>query len=91
MKNKTIPKFISEDKEREFWATHDATEFIDLSQAKSAIFPNLKPSAKSISIRLPQSLLDSIKVIANKRDIPYQSLMKILLAEAVERELNKAH
>lgn len=91
MRNKTIPKFTSEDKEREFWAKQDATEFIDFSQAKTAIFPNLKPSAKCISIRLPQSLLDSIKVLANKRDIPYQSLMKILLAEAVERELNKAH
>ena len=89
MKKKTIPKFKSEDEEREFWATHDATEFIDFTQAQSATFANLKPSVKAISIRLPESLLDSIKVIANKRDMPYQSLMKVLLAEAVDREMNR--
>ena len=90
MKKKIIPKFPSEDKEREFWTNHDATEFIDFSQAKSTLFPNLKPSGKSISIRLPKTLLDSIKVLANKKDVPYQSLMKIFLAEAVEREIHKA-
>ncbi|HNV62809.1 MAG TPA: BrnA antitoxin family protein [Candidatus Cloacimonas acidaminovorans] len=89
MKKKTIPKFSSEDKERDFWAGHDATEFIDFSQAKPALFPNLKLSSKLISIRLPTTLLDSLKVLANKRDVPYQSLMKMLLAETVEREMSK--
>ncbi|GFP28248.1 hypothetical protein HKBW3S43_00845 [Candidatus Hakubella thermalkaliphila] len=87
MTKEAIPKFKSEDEEREFWSTHDATKFIDLSQAQPARFPELKPSLKIISIRLPESLLDSIKVIAHKKDVPYQSLMKMLLAEAVEREL----
>lgn len=89
MKKKIIPKLSSEDKEREFWADHDATEFIDFSQAKPALFPNLKLSSKLISIRLPITLLDSLKVLANKRDVPYQSLMKMLLAETVEREISK--
>jgi predicted DNA binding CopG/RHH family protein len=87
MTKETIPKFKSEDEEREFWSTHDATKFIDLSQAQPARFPELKPSLKTISIRLPESLLESIKVIAHKKDVPYQSLMKMLLAEAVQREL----
>ena len=89
MKNK-IPNFNSEDKEREFWTKNDSVDFIDFSKAQTAIFPRLKPSATKISIRLPDSLLDSIKVLANKRDVPYQSLMKILLSEAVNRELTKS-
>jgi len=87
MKKKQIPKFKSEEEEREFWASHDATDFIDFSEAKQALMPNLRPTLKKISIRLPESLLESIKVLAHKRDVPYQSLMKILLAEGIEREL----
>jgi predicted DNA binding CopG/RHH family protein len=87
MKKKQIPKFKSEEEEREFWASHDATDFIDFSEAKQTLMPNLRPTMKKISIRLPESLLESIKVLAHKRDVPYQSLMKILLAEGIEREL----
>ena len=87
MKKKQIPKFKSEEEEREFWASHDATDFIDFSEAKQALMPNLRPTLKKVSIRLPESLLESIKVLAHKRDVSYQSLMKILLAEGIEREL----
>lgn len=86
-KLKKIPKFKSEAEEAEFWATHDSTEYIDYSKAKRVVFPNLKPSTKTISIRLPESLIEHLKLLANKRDIPYQSLLKIFLAEKVEEEL----
>jgi predicted DNA binding CopG/RHH family protein len=81
---KPIPKFESEAQEREFWLTHDTTEYIDWSKAKPVTMPNLKPSSTSISLRLPVGLLDDIKVAANKRDVPYQSLIKTWLAEKVE-------
>lgn len=85
---KKIPKFKSEEAERTFWATHDSTEYIDYSRAGKAIFPNLKPSTRTISIRLPEALLEHLKTLANKRDVPYQSLLKILLAEKVDEELH---
>jgi len=88
-KFKKIPHFSNEDEEREFWATHDSTEYIDWSKAEEAIFPNLKPTTKSISLRLPEFLLIQLKQLANKRDVPYQSLMKIFLAERVEAEFRK--
>lgn len=69
-KLKKIPKFKNEDEEVEFWATHDATEYVDFSKAKKALFPNLKPSTKTISIRLPESLIEHMKQLANKRDVP---------------------
>lgn len=84
---KQIPHFKSEDKERKFWATHDSTEYVDWSKAERVIFPNLRPSTESISLRLPSYLLDRIKQLANFKDVPYQSLMKIFLAERVAREL----
>ena len=87
MKRKQIPKFKSEEEERKFWSNHDATDFIDFSEARPAHMPNLRPTLKTILIRLPESLLESIKVLAHKRDIPYQSLMKMLLVEGIEREL----
>ena len=83
-KLKPIPKFKSEDEEREFWAKHDSTEYIDYSKARRVTFPRLKPSTKTISIRLPEGLLESIKLLANKRDIPYQSLMKVFLQDKVK-------
>ncbi len=83
---KKIPRFKSEQDERAFWSKHDATEYVDFSRAKEVIFPEIKPSSQSISIRLPESLLDTIKVMANQKDVPYQSLMKLLLADAVDRE-----
>ncbi len=84
---KKVPKFKNEDEEREFWATHDTTEYFDLSKAVRVSFPNLKPSTVLTSIRLPAWLLNSIKGIANKKDVPAQSLMKMYLAEKVEEEL----
>ena len=87
---KKIPKFKSEAEEAEFWATHDSTEFVDYSTAKRVVFPNLKPSTKTISIRLPESLIEHLKLLANKRDVPYQSLLKMYLSEKVEEELHGA-
>ena len=87
-KLKKIPKFKSEAEEAEFWATHDSSEYIDYSKAKRVVFPKLKPSTKTISIRLPESLIEHLKVLANKRDVPYQSLLKIFLSEKVEEELH---
>jgi predicted DNA binding CopG/RHH family protein len=84
---KPIPKFKSEDEEREFWATHDSVDYVDWGRAKFGSFPNLKPSTRTISLRLPESLIENLKVLANKRDVPYQSLLKIFLAERVEQEL----
>ena len=85
---KKIPKFKSETEEAEFWATHDSTGYIDYSAVKRVVFPNLKPSTKTISIRLPESLIEHLKLLANKRDVPYQSLLKIFLSERVEEELH---
>ena len=82
-KLKKIPKFNNEDDERNFWAEHDSAEYFDWSKAKPVRFPDLKPSTKSISLRLPVSLLEKLKVAANKRDVPYQSYAKMLLAWAV--------
>ena len=87
-KLKKIPKFKSEADEAEFWATHDSTEYIDYSAAKRVVFPNLKPSTRTISIRLPESLIEHLKVLANKRDVPYQSLLKMFLSERIEEELH---
>lgn len=81
---KPMPNFQSEVEERAFWETHDSTDYVDWTKAVSARFPNLKPSSTSISIRLPNALLESIKIAANKRDVPYQSLIKIWLAEKME-------
>jgi predicted DNA binding CopG/RHH family protein len=85
---KKIPKFKSEEAEREFWSKADATEYIDWDDAQKTILPNLKPSTKKISLRLPELMIEELKLLANKRDIPYQSLMKIFLAERIQRELN---
>lgn len=91
MKKQKIPKFKNEDEEREFWATHDSTDYLDWSKANRAIIPNLKPSTKSISLRLPESILVSLKMLANKRDVPYQALLKVFLAEKIEEELRHPH
>jgi predicted DNA binding CopG/RHH family protein len=78
---KTVPKFSSEAQERAFWEAHDSTEYLDWTKATSIVLPNLKPTTKTISLRLPQHLLDSIKAAANARDVPYQSLIKVWLQE----------
>ena len=82
-----IPRFKSEKEERKFWTTHDSTEYVDWSKAKRAVFPNLKPTHKSISLRLPLFMLDEIRVLANKKDVPYQSLIKVYLAEKIKEEM----
>jgi len=84
---KEMPKFKNEDEERDFWAKADSSEYFDFSKPVRASFPNLKFSTKTVSIRLTQSLLNALKELANKKDVPYQSLMKIYLAEKVEEEL----
>ena len=86
---KKIPTFKNEDEEREFWATHDSADYIDWNKAKKVVFPNLKPSTKTISLRLSESLLDELKFLANKKDVPYQSLMKVFLTEKVQEEIDK--
>ncbi len=83
-KGKRAPKFASEQEEREFWEANDSSDYVDWGGAKVASLPNLKPSTKTISLRLPEGLLDSIKIEANKRDMPYQSLIKAWLAEDVK-------
>ncbi len=82
-----LPRFDNEDQERRFWAEHDSTAYVDWNKAERVILANLKPSTKTISLRLPQSMLNELKLLANKRDVPYQSLMKIFLAERIEKEL----
>lgn len=85
---KNLPKFKTEAKEHQFWQKQDSTDYIDWSKAKTIHLPNLKPSIKSISLRLPESMLNDLKTIAHKNDIPYQSLIKVFLKERIESELN---
>jgi predicted DNA binding CopG/RHH family protein len=87
---KRIPRFKTENEEREFWAAADSSDYVDWSKARKAVFPNLKPSLKTISLRLPESMLDELKLLANKHDVPYQSLIKMFLAERLHRELKSA-
>ena len=84
--NKNIPKFKNEDEEREFWATHTPLDYFDTRNITRASFPKLKPSLKSISIRLPEDMLAELKILANKKDVPYQSLAKIYLARQIALE-----
>ena len=86
---KDIPEFNNEEEERQFWAEHDSTEYVDWSKARRGVFPNLKPSTKTISLRLPESMLEELKLLANKNDVPYQSLLKVFLSERIESELQK--
>ncbi len=83
-KRKTSPTFQNETEEREFWESHDSSDYVDWNKAERARLPSLKPSTKAISLRLPISLLERIKVAANKRDVPYQSLIKMWLAEKTD-------
>ena len=86
-KLKEIPEFATEDDEREFWATHDSTEYFDWDNAKTMVFTKLKPSTRTISLRLPQSMLDRLKADANKRDVPYQSFIKMIIQDRLDTEL----
>jgi predicted DNA binding CopG/RHH family protein len=88
-KYKALPKFRNESEVARFWATHDSTDYVNYSKAKRAVFPHLKPSTETISLRLPKSVLAHLKAMANKRDVPYQTLLKTFLAERVEVELRR--
>ncbi len=85
---KKIPKFKTEAEERDFWANADSSDYIDWSKARRVLLPNVKPSLRTISLRLPELMLEELKLIANKRDVPYQSLIKIFLSERLSKELN---
>ena len=89
-KKKPVPEFKSEDEEREFWDKHDSTEFVDWQSAQRRKFPNLKPTLRTISLRLPVAMIEDLKVLANKKDVAYQSLLKVFLAERLERERRRA-
>lgn len=86
---KEIPTFADEDAEREFWATHDSTEYLDWDNAEEIALPKLRPSTRTISLRLPELMLNELRLIANKRDIPYQSLIKVFLKERIDQELRR--
>ena len=83
---KAVPKFRTEDAERKFWASHNSTDYIDWRKGKRVTLPNLKPSSQTISIRLPKPMLERLKILANKRDIPYQSLLKMFVADRLKSE-----
>lgn len=83
---KRIPKFKNEDEERNFWATHDSTVYVDWSKSGRVRFPKLRRSTKTISLRLPESMLAELRVQANRRDVPYQSLLKVYLADRLSEE-----
>lgn len=85
---KKIPKFKSEAEEQEFWSQTDSAEFVDWKKSSSVILQNLKSSTKKISLRLPETMLEELKLLANKRDVPYQSLLKIYLSEKISQELH---
>ncbi len=85
--SKKIPKFKNEDEEREFWTTRDSTDYVDWKKGKRVVLPELKPSLKTISLRLPESMLEELKLLAHKKDVPYQSLLKIFLSERIREEL----
>jgi predicted DNA binding CopG/RHH family protein len=87
MAKKRIPKFSSEVAEQEFWSKQDSTEYVDWSKGRRAVLPNLKPSTKTISLRLPEHMIEELKALANKQDVPYQSLLKMYLADRLEQEL----
>src|SRR5580704_6463289 len=84
---KKIPEFDSRESEAEFWDTYDSTDYVDWSKSQRTVFPNLKPTTESISLRLPSPLLARLKELANERDVPYQSLLKVYLSERIDREL----
>lgn len=89
-KKKPVPKFRSEDDEREFWSSQDSTEYIDWRSAKRQKLPQLKPTLRTISVRLPVSMIEDLKILANRRDVPYQSLLKVFLAERLQEERRRA-
>ncbi|MBL0158397.1 MAG: BrnA antitoxin family protein [Bryobacterales bacterium] len=87
---KRIPKFQFEAQERQFWATHDSTAYVDWKSAQRTRLPNLKPSLRTISLRLPVAMIEDLKILANQRDVPYQSLLKVFLAERLQQERHRS-
>jgi predicted DNA binding CopG/RHH family protein len=87
--NKKTPQFKSEQEEREFWETHDTTEYFDVNNPVKMSFPNLKPSTKSITLRMTVGMYDDLKILANKQDVPYQSMMKMFLAEKIKEQYSQ--
>lgn len=87
MAKKRPPKFSSEAEEQAFWAEHDSADYVDWNEAHRVVLPNLRPSTKTISLRLPEHMLEELKLLANKQDVPYQSLLKMFLAERIEQEI----
>jgi predicted DNA binding CopG/RHH family protein len=85
---KKIPKFNSDAEERKFWQTNDSSDYLEWSDAEDVVFSNLKPSTRKISIRLPESMIEDLKLLANKKDVPYQSLLKIFLSERIDSEMH---
>jgi predicted DNA binding CopG/RHH family protein len=89
-KLKDIPTFQNEDEEREFWAKENSTDFIDWENGEANILPNLKPTTRTISLRMSDSMLNQIRLIANQRDVPYQSLIKMFLKDRIKEELKNS-
>jgi predicted DNA binding CopG/RHH family protein len=89
--SRKLPKFKNEDEERDFWSKHDSSDYLDWKSAERVLFPSLKPSTRSISLRLPESLLDALRQLANERDVPYQSLIKMILQERIEQDFKSRH
>jgi predicted DNA binding CopG/RHH family protein len=87
MAKKRLPRFGSELEEQEFWGGQDSTEYVDWSEARPIVLPKLRPSTRTISLRLPDHMLQELKLLANKQDVPYQSLLKMYLADRIEQEL----
>ena len=87
-RKKKIPEFRNEDEEREFWAGHDSTEYVDWKKARRVVLPELRPPRRTISLRLSESMIEELKLLAHRRDVPYQSLLKIFLSEKIEEELH---
>jgi len=85
---KTLPKFQNEEQEREFWAHHDSADYLDWKRGQRVVLPNLRPSSQTISIRLPKPMIAQLKLLANKRDVPYQSLLKMFVAERLKAEFD---
>lgn len=87
MAKKPIPTFETEAEEQAFWAEHDSADYVGWSEVRPVVLPNLRPSTRTISLRLPEHMLAELKVLANRHDVPYQSLLKMFLAERIEQEL----
>ena len=90
MAKKRLPKFTSEVEEQAFWAENDSADYLDWSEAKRVVLPNLRPSTRTISLRLPEHMIEELKLLANKQDVPYQSLLKMFLAQRIEEELRSS-